>query len=241
MNRIDNIPVASHSAIHSKITPKKIQKSTLQNMSFVPFGISGTYVMIWFSAPASTKMPSMNRGTEEKLCWVHCIPSSKLTLCMCVRTHSHHKPSNSNGTETDTLYQSLVIGEGLGEDQNDWLVSTHESQSLCNQLLQLWVNIKRLSIKGIFKRQSVWLSKQRCAKLLSEHMKRGNVLVSKRKRATSRVRGKVYTGEKNKTRIALFHVQLQNCRGRRRQKKNWTAFIIGAWALLILTAYQHWC
>lgn len=27
----------------------------------------------------------------------------------------------------------------------------------------------------------------------------------------------------------------------RKKRKNWTAFIIGAWALLILTAYQHWC
>ncbi|TNN77832.1 hypothetical protein EYF80_011889 [Liparis tanakae] len=34
------------------------------------------------SSPASTKTPSTNRGTREKLCWVHCLPSSKLTLCI---------------------------------------------------------------------------------------------------------------------------------------------------------------
>lgn len=50
--------------------------------TFVPSRIFWTYVIIWFSAPASTKTPSTNRGTEEKLCWVHCLPSSKLTLCV---------------------------------------------------------------------------------------------------------------------------------------------------------------
>lgn len=28
---------------------------------------------------------------------------------------------------------------------------------------------------------------------------------------------------------------------KKEEEKHWTAFIIGAWALLILTAYQHRC
>ncbi len=39
----------------------------------------------------------------------------------------------------------------------------------------------------------------------------------------------------------MLNYKKLNCRGRQYKKKNWTAFIIGAWALLILTAYQHQC
>lgn len=53
--------------------------------------MSWTYVMIWLSAPASTRTPSTNSGTEEKLCCVHCLPSSKLILHESVTVHSHHK------------------------------------------------------------------------------------------------------------------------------------------------------
>lgn len=43
--------------------------------------------MIWFSVPASTNTPSTNRGTGEKLYWVHSLPSSKLILCVSKRIH----------------------------------------------------------------------------------------------------------------------------------------------------------
>lgn len=63
--------------------PLQGQKSTPLTYNLSLLGFFWTHVMIWFSAPASTKTPSTNSGTDEKLCWIHCRPSSKLTLCMC--------------------------------------------------------------------------------------------------------------------------------------------------------------
>lgn len=40
-------------------------------------------------------------------------------------------PASAAARKTDAPYLILVIGEGLGADQNDWLVSTEPSQSLC--------------------------------------------------------------------------------------------------------------
>lgn len=66
--------VKQKTAIHLSLSRHSV-------FSVCVFAVFNTYVMIWFSVPASTKTPSTNRGTEEKLCWVHCLPSSKLILC----------------------------------------------------------------------------------------------------------------------------------------------------------------
>lgn len=50
---------------------------------------------------------------------------------VCVRMHSHHKPSNSDGMRTDTVFQSPATGADLGGDQDDWLISADASLSLC--------------------------------------------------------------------------------------------------------------
>lgn len=181
-------------------------------MSVVQFWIFWTYVIIWFSAPASTKTPSTNRGTGEKLCWVHCLPSSKLTLCMCQNAFPSEIQQQRWHGNRRFLLEPGHRGD-LGADHDDELVSTDKSLSVCEISYCSFGYISKGCTLKEYLRDSLSVYQSKDAQ---KHFQ------STCRKGKERCHGswvKSTWSEKNKTRIELFHVQLQNWRGRSRQRK----------------------